>query len=294
MIEKLRGIAIFATVVDQGTFRAASRHLGLAPSRISQSVSNLEKQLGVTLLYRSTRRLSLTGEGRILYEKAQQMLVAAESGLDAINLISDEPAGELRITAPAFATQTNIMDKIADFATAHPNVTLKLQFSDVPIDLIKDGYDVAIRAGWLENSELQTRNLGEVKRLLVASPKYLEGKPKPLHPRDLEQFDWVRFSMRADQTELLAPDGEVMSVTGRSNVTVDAADSLYEFATRGLGLTAIPETLACRGFERGELVHVLPDWTLKPLGLHAIWPDNSRRENLTLLFVRFLAGENQG
>lgn len=294
MIDNLRSIAIFATVVDQGTFRAAALHLGLAPSRISQAVSDLEKDLGVTLLYRSTRQLSLTHEGRVLHDTATIMLNAAESGLDAINPVSKEPSGALRITAPAFVTQTALMDTFAAFARRYPKVLLKFDFSDRQSDLIKDGFDVAIRAGWLEDSEFMTRSIGQIDRLLIASPDYAASQPAPLHPSDLETWDWIRFSMRPDQTELTSPTGETISVSGKSNVVVNSADSLFELAVRGLGLTVVPEHLACRGIDAGKLVHVLPDWSLRSLGLHAVWPDQSRRENLTMLFVRFLADNSTG
>lgn len=292
MIDKLRSIAIFATVVDQGTFRAAALHLGLAPSRISQAVSDLETDLGVTLLYRSTRQMSLTHEGQVLHENAKTMLTAAESGLDAINPISKEPSGALRVAAPAFVTQTALMNSFAAFANAYPKIRLKFDFSDKQSDLIKDGFDVAIRAGWLADSEFLTRSIGAEDRSLVASPAYFASNPPPSHPRDLETWNWVRFSIRPDQTELTSSTGDVVSIKGKSHVSVSSADALYEFAVRGLGLTAVPELLARRGIDKGELVHVLPEWSLRPLGLHAVWPDQSRRENLTKLFVRFLVEKN--
>jgi DNA-binding transcriptional LysR family regulator len=291
MIDKLRSIAIFSTVVDQGSFRAAALHLGLAPSRISEVVSQLEKNLGVTLLYRSTRQLSLTNEGRHLNEKANAMLQAAEEGLDAINPLSKEPTGALRVTAPAFVTQTELMESCARFSQKYPKIELDIHFSDHPSEVIKDGFDVAIRAGWLGDSDLMVRTIGRVDRFLVASPDYVASMPTPKVPSDLENWHWVRFVMRANQTELTSAKGDVVTVLGKSNISVNTADALFEFAMRGLGLTAIPEHLARRGFERGELVHILPEWTLRPLGLHAIWPNQSRRENLTTLFVRFLAGE---
>jgi DNA-binding transcriptional LysR family regulator len=291
MIDKLRSIAIFSTVVDQGSFRAAALHLGLAPSRISEVVSQLEKDLGVTLLYRSTRQLSLTNEGRHLNDKAIAMLNAAEEGLDAIGPLSKEPAGALRVAAPAFVTQTELMETFAQFSTAYPKVDLNFDFSDRPSEVIKDGFDVAIRAGWLNDSDLMARTIGQADRFLVASPGYVASMPAPIAPSDLENWDWIRFVMRNDQTELTSAEGESVTVLGKSSVSVNTATALYEFAARGLGLTAIPEHLACRGFERGDLVHVLPDWKLRPLGLYAIWPNQSRRENLTTLFVRFLAGE---
>ncbi|MFN3199556.1 MAG: LysR substrate-binding domain-containing protein [Bradymonadia bacterium] len=289
MIEKLRGIAIFAHVIDRGSFRAAAQHLGLSPSRVSQAVSDLEGELGVTLLYRSTRRLSLSNEGRIFYEKARLMLDAAESGLDALSALSSEPAGELRITAPAFLTQTRMMDAFASFAQAFPKVDLHFSFSDHPKNIIKEGYDLAFRAGAHEDCALLARKLGYAARCLVASPAYVQGKAQPEHPSDLESWHWIRFTMRNDRTVFTSPEGETISVLGQNSVHVDSAIALYDFTVRGLGLTVIPEHLARLGFEQGTLVHVLPDWQLPPLSLFAIWPGQPRREGLTLQCVRFLA-----
>lgn len=289
MIDKLRSIAIFSHVVEHGSFRGAAVHLGLAPSRISEIVSRLEADLGVTLLYRTTRKLALTHEGRLLHEKAQDMLAAAELGLDAVSPLSAEPSGSLRVSLPAFVTQTQLMDHFAGFTKMYPKVSVKFHFSDRRSDLIADGFDLSIRAGWLEDSEFMARRIGETARFLVASPGYANGKPAVSHPRDLEDWDWIRFSMRPDHTDLTAPDGHVETVLGKSSVSVNAADALFGFAIRGLGITAIPDHLARRGLERGELVHILPEWSLAPLGLYAVWPKQTRRDNLTTMFVRYLA-----
>lgn len=293
MIDKLRSIAIFSRVVEQGTFRGAALSLGLAPSRVSETVSELEKDLGVTLLYRSTRQLSLTHEGRVLHEKAQEMLATVENGLDAINTRSSDPQGTLRVTAPAFVAQTALADRFAAFAKTYSKVRLSFDFSDTPRDLIRDGYDVGIRAGWLEDSELMSRNIGHVERILVASADYVLARDLPDHPDGLKSWDWVGFSVRTDRTEMISPKGDVLSVSTASRFNVNSADALFHFALRGLGVTGIPENLARKSIGHGELVHVLPDWRLKPLGIHCVWPDQSRRESLTLLFVRFLA-ENDG
>lgn len=291
MIDKLRAIAIFSSVVDNGSFRGAAQSLGLAPSRVSETVSKLEKDLDVTLLYRSTRQLSLTHEGRLLHDQALAMLAAVESGLDAINPSSTDPQGALRVTAPAFVTQTALMDDFAAFAVRYPRIDLQFDFSDTPRDLIKDGYDVSIRAGWLEDSEFISRSIGVADRLLVASPSYVQARGPVTAPADLEEWNWIRFSVRPDQTLMTNAAGEQVAVGGKYHLSVNSADALYEFAARGLGVTSIPEHLACRGFERGDLVHVLPEWSLYSLGLYAVWPNQSRRENLTTLFARFLAGE---
>ncbi len=292
MIEKLRSMAIFATVVDRGSFRAAAQHLNLAPSRISQTVSDLERELGVTLLYRSTRKMSLTNEGHILYTKVGEMLQAAETGLDAINLMSNQPTGELRITAPAFVTQTGMMDSFAEFAKSNPGIVLKFNFSDHSRDLISEGFDVAIRAAKLQDSELMSRSIGRADRLLVASPDYIASQQTANHPRDLEKWSWLHFSMRPERAELISEAGESASVECKHRIEVDSAYALYEFAVRGLGLTPLPAHLANRGFQLGELVRVMPEWSVPPIELHAVWPDRSRRESLTLIFVRFLANQS--
>ena len=226
-----------------------------------------------------------------MHQRAKAMLEAAEEGLDAINPLSSEPTGALRITAPAYIIQTALMDDFANFSHNFPKVDLKFSFSDRPSEIIKDGFDVAIRAGWLQDSDHMVRKIGHADRFLVASPEYVAAKTPPRHPSDLEDWDWIRFAMRTDQTELTSTAGETVSVLGKSKVSVNSADALYEFATRGAGLTAIPESLASRGFARGELVQVLAGWKLNPLGLYAIWPNQSRRENLTTLFVRFIASD---
>lgn len=292
MIEQLRSMAIFATVVDQGTFRAAAKHLGLAPSRISQTISDLEQELGITLLYRSTRQLSLTNEGHILYAKVSEMLTAAETGLNSINLMSDQPAGELRVTAPTFVMQTGMMDLIAEFAKTNPAITLNLNFSDYPRNLIKDGFDVGIRAGVMPDSELMSRNIGHTDRVLVASPEYIASKQLPTHPTDLEHWDWLHLSMRPERAELISNNGESASITCNFRIEVDSMHALYECSVRGLGLTPLPQDLAQRGFLQGHLVHVMPEWSVAPLELRAVWPDRSGRESLTLIFVRFLGGKS--
>lgn len=290
MIDKLRAMAIFANVVEHGSFRAAAQHLGLAPSRVSQSVSDLEKELNITLLYRSTRRLSLTAEGELLFESVTRMLQAAESGLDAINLDTSAPSGELRITAPAFVTQTRMMDTFAAFHKRHRNVMLRLNFSDKPRDLIKEGYDVAIRAGWLKNSELMTRNVGSSERLLVASADYVNSQPAIEDPMGLETWDWIHFTVRPGRTDLInTTTGDQITVQCPHRVEVDSANALYELTIRGLGVSMLPEHLVRENIVNGKLVHLFPDWSLKPLNLCAVWPDKSRRQNLTLIFVRFLA-----
>lgn len=292
MIDYLRHMAIFARVVDEGSFRAAADSVGLAPSRISQTVSDLEDHLGITLLYRTTRKIALTNEGRLFYARVADMIRSAETGLNELNALSLDPVGALRISLPAFMASSKLTPAIAAFVRQHPNVALTIVYTDYPKNLLEDGFDMNIRAGWLDDSSMMSRKLGEGDRALVAGCEYVRGRPKPERPSDLEGWDWVRFKHRADTTVFFSDSGEKEEVTGNAQIEVDCVDAMYNFALHNSGATILPMHLAERGIEAGKLERLLPTWKLRPLGIYAVWPDKSRRENLTLLFVRFLAEQD--
>ena len=289
MIEHLRHIAIFARVVDEGSFRAAAKAIGLAPSRVSETVSDLENFLGVTLLHRTTRKIALTNEGRMFYARAAEMLRSAETGLNELNALALAPVGALRVSMPAFMSSSSLATAIAEFIRRHPQVALSLSFTDARMDLLEDGFDVNIRAGWLDDSSMMSRKLGESDRALVVGAGYAATRPPPLHPTDLEDWDWLSYKHRSDIITLHGPEGDTVKVQGQARLEADSIDALYHFTCQNLGATVLPEHLAARGEASGKLLRLLPDWRLIPLGFFAVWPDTSRRESLTLLFVRFVA-----
>jgi DNA-binding transcriptional LysR family regulator len=289
MIDHLRHMAVFARVVEEGSFRAAAKEVGLAPSRVSETVSQLEDYLGVTLLYRSTRKISLTSEGQILYERVVEMLRSAEAGLNDLNALMQEPAGELRVSIPAFLVSGPLSSAIAAFARQYPNVSFSVAYTDRRMRLIEDGFDVTIRVGWLEDSSMMSRKLAEGQRVLVAGTDYAGSRETPKRPADLTDWSWIHFKQRSDKTEFTSADGKIESVSGNAQIEVDSIDAVYHFATENMGATVLPSFLADKGVAAGKLVQLLPDWKLRPLGIYAVWPDQSRRESLTLSFVRFLA-----
>ena len=290
MINYLRHMAVFARVVDEGSFRAAARDLGLAPSRVSQTVSDLEKYVGVTLFYRTTRKLSLSSEGRRFYEYAADMIRNAEAGLNQLNALSLEPVGELKVSLPAFLESSPFTAAIAEFVCLYPKINISIIYSDQVVDILDEGLDLSIRVGWLEDSSMMSRKLGKSNRLLVATNEYVDKHPTPKHPSDLKDWDWIRFQIWPRTIEFAASrEEEVFSLPENSRITVNGAEALKFLARQSLGLTILPEHFVNNCIASGELVHVLPDWKLKPLGYYAVWPDKSRRENLTLLLVRFLA-----
>ncbi|MEM7473150.1 MAG: LysR family transcriptional regulator [Pseudomonadota bacterium] len=288
MIDHLRQMAVFARVVDEGSFRAAAKAIGLAPSRVSEIVSDLEEYLGTTLLYRTTRKVSLTNEGRIFYPRVVDMMRSAESGLNELNALSVDPVGALRISIPAFLTTGPLSTAIAEFVRLHPNIAFSVVYTDRPMGLIEDGFDLNVRVGWLDDSSMMSRKLADGKRVLVAGTEYAGKRKTPKRPSDMEDWDWIRYHQRADTSEFVGPDGSTEHVTGNAQIEVDSIDAVYHFALQNMGATILPSFLAARGIAKGELVQLLPDWELRDLGIYVIWPDKSRRESLTLLFVRFL------
>ncbi|MAJ40705.1 MULTISPECIES: LysR family transcriptional regulator [Pseudoalteromonas] len=289
MINYLRHMAIFAKVVAGGSFRIAAKELGIAPSRVSHSVSDLEQFLGVTLLHRTTRKLSLTPEGEKFYAHVENITKHAEAGLNEINSVGDEPIGSLKISLPAFLASSEISAAIAEFVQTYPKVNLSLNYTDQVINIMDEGLDLSIRVGWLEDSSLMARKIGESKRFLVASSKYASKHQPPTHPNDLKQWDWVHFSMRGSTVDFTSPNGEVVCICEKSRVNVNSALAISHFVSENLGLGILPENLVKKQLAREEFIHILPNWQLKPLGYYAVWPNNARRENLTLLLVRFLA-----
>lgn len=282
-------MAIFAKVVAGGSFRIAAKELGIAPSRVSHSVSDLEQFLGVTLLHRTTRKLSLNPEGKKFYAHVENITKHAETGLNEINSVGDEPIGSLKISLPAFLASSEISAAIAEFVQTYPKVNLSLNYTDQVINIMDEGLDLSIRVGWLEDSSLMARKIGESKRFLVASSKYASKHHPPTDPNDLKQWDWVHFSMRGSTVDLTSPNGEVVCICEKSRVNVNSALAISHFVSENLGLGILPENLVKKQLAREELIHILPNWQLKPLGYYAVWPNNARRENLTLLLVRFLA-----
>lgn len=289
MINHLRHMAVFAIVVDEGSFRAAAKNLGLAPSRVSQTVSDLEKYLNVTLLNRTTRKLFLTNEGRKFYAHVVDITRNAEAGLNELQTLSQKQIGELKISLPAFLTSSVISNGIAEFARQHPKVSLSLSYTDQRVDILNEGLDLSIRVGWLEDSSMMSRKLGESKRFLVASKGYMKNRTIPKHPFDLKEWDWIRFEMRSSTIDFTSTSGEKISISENARVSVNSANALSYFTSQDLGLTILPEHLVEEQIKTGEFVHVLPDWEIKSMGYYAVWPDKSRRENLTLMLVRFLA-----
>ncbi len=294
MIDDLRALAIFAKVAEAGSFSAAGRALRLSTSVVSHHVKALETRHGVSLFRRSTRALSLTDEGHRLLGAARRMVDAAEEGLDAIADISAEPAGSLRLTAPAFLINSPQESAIWRFARQYPNVNITIHGSDAQINLVAEGFDMAIRLGAMSDSTLRNRKIGTFERCLVAAPSYLEAIDMPVVPKDLARCDFVLLDMLPEKFLLQRGSEKATVQPGQSRVRVNSIGGARSAVLAGLGMQTLPLSEVGPDLDAGRLVRVLPDWSLPTLNMYAVWPPSSHLSSLIRLLLDFLLKAQDG
>lgn len=288
MIDDLRALAIFAKVAEAGSFSAAGRALRLSTSVVSHHVKALETRHGVSLLHRSTRSLSLTSEGQRLLEAAKRMVQAAEEGFDAIAEISADPTGTLRVSAPAFLMSSPQVSALWHFASRYPSVAVTLVSSDEQVNLVADGFDMAIRLGIMSDSTLKSRKIGTFERALVAAPAYLESIDPPTTPQDLPRCDFVLLDMLPEKFVLERDGQEVTVQPEQSRVLVNTISGARSAILAGLGMQKLPLSEVGADLAAGRLMEVLPEWSLPTFNIYAVWPESSRRGTLVGLLLDHL------
>lgn len=295
MIDDLRALAIFAEIVRQKSFRGAAKLLQLSPSVVSYHVTQLEKRIGTSLLYRSTRKISLTHDGEILYQHAVDMLSCAQRGLNKISSVSSEPTGRLTVALPSVITRTPINREIARFCQRYPSIEYHFNYTDIRQDLIADGIDMAIRVGNMDNSTLMTRRVGRIDRKLVCTPEFYASHEEPKHPDALATWKWIKLEMLPNTRSLKKDDNKVFHVTYDSYLSVDNVEAMTQFCLHGLGLATPPDYLVREALENRALVEVLPGWQVESLLLFAVWPTNISENSNSRRFLDFLmSGQGSG
>ncbi|MEP3889493.1 MAG: LysR family transcriptional regulator [Hellea sp.] len=290
MIDRLRQMAIFAKTIDHGSFRGAAKELKLSPSVISHHISELEDHLGVTLVYRSTRKLTITQDGKRLLIAARQMLDAVEGELRDITGSAQDPSGELRISLPSVLSQSALTDSIAQFMTAYPRINLTVDYSDTRKELIDDGFDVAIRMLLDPAKFSNSRKLFEVDRRLISSCDYLRNQSEVQMPRDLQDWDWLLLSpVHSRGIQFHHHEMPTQKVKPRTRFMSNDALAMFRLISKGVGIAALPEFLSTEGIENGNLAYVLPDWKLDKLHVFVEWPANATKHGLIHLLVNSLS-----
>ncbi|KFX71577.1 LysR family transcriptional regulator [Pseudomonas taeanensis MS-3] len=273
-MEQLKRMAVFATVVDRGSMVAAAEVLGMTPSAVSQQIRKLEDSTQVSLLHRTTRKLTLTEAGAVFYQSCAQVLALAEQAEQRLAELRDAPVGELRIAAPVGFSGRPICAALAPLLQAHRGLSLQLFFQDEQIDLIEQRIDLAIRVGKLEDSSLVARHIGETRMLLCAAPSYLAQRRPISHPQDLIGLDWLTMNGELSHKLLTlhGPDGDVQRLRIESRVGCNNIVALRNFTLGGMGVSLQPAHEVREELATGDLRELLADWQLPAFGIYIVTP----------------------
>ena len=258
ILDELRGMAIFATVVRNGSFAAAARSLGLTRAVVSHHIRSLEATLGVPLAQRSTRSFSLTPAGQAFRVHCERLLDEAVDGIRSMELMRAEPRGEVRLTCSHHFGTKRILPALVAFRRRYPAVRLHVAMSDANVDIVQQGVELAVRAGPLADSSLVARALLSEATMLCASPAYLRRHPAPASVEELAGHRWVIYPPNQRST-LVRSGGQDITVPVQGDVVTDSAASRLAFVLAGDGIARLPTYDAASLLASGELVRVLPD-----------------------------------
>lgn len=283
--------AIFAKVAELGSFARAAQELQLSNPTVSKAIARLETRLGVTLLARTSRRLSLTEAGRAALGRAALILREGEAVEDEAAEQSAAPRGRVRVSAPLSFGISYLAATLPAFLAAYPEVTLDLRLSDRQVDLVAGGFDLALRIARLEDSSLLARRLCAVRLLLVASPAYLDAHGRPTHPAELLRHRVLAYTGGATPGvwRFAHPQFGEESVEPPIALWTDNADLLAPVLLAGQGLAIQPEFLVWREVRDGTLEVAMPDWTPPPLALHLVMPPSPYRPLRVQVVIDHLA-----
>jgi DNA-binding transcriptional LysR family regulator len=289
-MDKLQAIQLFVRVVDTGSYTAAADQLQISRALASKLVQSLEDELGVRLLHRTTRRLGLTEAGESYYRRVSDILADLADAETAAAQLQAEPRGRLRVSAPMSFAIHHLGAAFAQFQQLYPRIELEVNLNDRRIDLVEEGFDLAIRIAKLPDSSLIARRLAPCRMLLLAAPAYLERHGTPADPGDLARHNVLSYSLAARRDELTLVRGDETRVVPVSGAfSANNGDVILSAAAAGLGLAVSPSFLACPYVRRGDVVRVLTAWTIPEIGVHAVYPPGRAIPAKTRTLIDFLA-----
>jgi len=288
-MEDLQRMAIFARVVEEKSFSAAARRLGLSKSLVSKQVTQLERSLGARLLNRTTRALSVTEAGSALYHHCARIVEELDAAKLAVGRLHTEPRGLLRITAPVAFGRLHVAPALAEFLDRYPEVKIDMATTDRFVDLAEEGYDLAIRIVDLPAPTLVARKLAPVNRKLVATPDYFSRYGVPQSPADLEQHNCLTYTYfnPQDPWRLRGPDGDI-SVRATGNLRVNDDDALAAAVVQGLGLALLPTFLIGDELQSGRLRAALSQYIPLERHIYAVYLANRHVSAKVRAFIDFL------
>jgi len=290
-MQDLNDLLYFAEVVDRGGFAAAGRALGIPKSRLSRRVAELEARLGVRLLQRTTRKLALTRVGEQFHRHCVAMREDARAAEEAVAQIRSEPRGMIRVACPVTLAQTTIGPLVPRFLQLHPQVRLDMRVSNRPVDLIEEGFDVAlrVRTAVADTPNLVMRSFGMSRTLLVASPLQLARQGNPTTLDELAAMDLLAMTaVEGRASWLLVGDQGERTLPFQARYIADDLIALKLAAVGGVGVAALPDYMCRQELQEGTLMRVLPGWAPPPAVFHAVYPTRRGLVPAVRVFIDFL------
>ncbi|UOB57493.1 LysR family transcriptional regulator [Burkholderia pyrrocinia] len=284
----LNQLVVFVRVIQAGSLSEAARRMDLPKSTVSRKISDLEERVGERLIQRTTRKLSLTEAGRVLFERVGPAMSDIEEAESAVAGMRGTPRGVLRIAVPM--SSSTLGPIVAEYLVRHPEVAVEMVCSDRLVDLVEERFDVAIRAGALVDSTLVARNLGTAKSMLVVAPEYSKRHGVPKTPAELTSHACVAFGGGATpHVWTLESRGKRVEVRIRPRLTVNDMEIARESALAGVGIACLPELFCADDVRSKRLLHLLADWSFAQIPVHALYPTRRHLSPKVVAFVDLLA-----
>ena len=287
-MDRITSMTAFVHVVDHGSFSAAAKRLELSPAMVTSHVQALEKRLGIQLLNRTTRKVSVTEAGRAFYERCTQILAEVEEAETAASDLHSTPRGTVRLNT-SVALARLVTPLIADYVAIYPDVSFELIMTDRMVDLVEEGFDLALRTGPLPDSTLIARRLGLGRKILCASPEYLARHGTPQHPADLAEHNCLTYmnSFLEHHWHFTGPDGE-HDVDVSGNLRTNSIEGMRAAALAGLGICLMPSMSIGADAAAGRLVRLLPEFRTSETIIQAVYPASRHLPLKVRTFLDFL------
>ena len=291
-MDKYQEMRVFTAVVDAASFVGAGDALNMSKAAVSRHVSDLEQRLGVRLMQRTTRKLSLPSVGQLFLARSREILASIEASEAELSTRSVTASGLLKISVPVSFGIRHLAPLWSEFLANHPQVTLDVQLADRVIDLMDEGFDLAVRIARLPDSSLISRQLASTRLVLCAAPSYLKRRGTPPHPSGLAQHDVMGDSLMAmgDQWQFTGPDGPV-SAKVRPRMWTNNGDSCVAASLAGAGIQLQPPFLIDQELASGQLVEIMPQFRSVELGIYAVYPSRKFVLPKMRALVEFLSAE---
>ncbi|MET4575487.1 LysR family transcriptional regulator [Ottowia thiooxydans] len=289
-LANLKRLAYFAAVVETGSFTAAADQLGITKAVVSQQVARLEREFRTTLLTRTTRKVSPTDAGRTFYQRCALILREAGEAFDELGEVAQEPSGILRLTAPLDYGISAVVPVITEFTRRFPQCKVDAILSDQSLDLMSGQVELAIRVGWVTQLNVQARQIGSFRQLLVAAPALLEKRARLKAPQDISALPFIANTALRDPVHWSFSRSEVerQSLVVHPVISLDATLAVREAVRHGAGLSVLPDFAVSEDIEAGRLIEVLPQWGLPSGGIHAVFPAARFRSAKVRAFVELM------